>query len=100
MRTDSTARRTPIDEREFFERLVYHSSQGRRFTQQSPVMPAVWMHYGMNPGQRLDLLMEPDWHYTPAQLADMLAARLRLDESKKKRLDRFRLKDAGGPQIA
>jgi subtilisin family serine protease len=100
MRTDSTARRTPIDEREFFEGLVYHSSQGRRFTQQSPVMPDVWIHYGMNPGQRLDLLMEPDWHYTPAQLADMLAARLRLDEGKKKRLDRFRLKDAGGPQIA
>jgi subtilisin family serine protease len=96
---DSITKAITVDEREFFERLVYHSSQGRRFTQQSPVMPDVWIEFGMNPGQRLDLLMEPDWHHTPAELAALLTARLNLDAGNTN-LHRFRITSAGGPQIA
>lgn len=32
------------DRREFLEGLVYHSVDGRRFTQQTPIMPDVWIH--------------------------------------------------------
>lgn len=65
-----------VDERELFEKLIYYSTQGRRFTQQSPVMPDVWIHFGMQPGEQQELLMEPNWHFTPADLASGLRARL------------------------
>ena len=68
------------DQREFFEKLVYHSADGRRFTQQSPVMPDVWIQYGMNPGRQVELLMEPHWDFTPARLAEVLRERLALDK--------------------
>src|SRR5688572_23459633 len=87
------------DEREFFETLVYHSTQGKRFTQQSPVMPDVWIHYGMQPGQQIDLLMEPNWHYTPADLAALLDERLKLDKGRKALL-KYRHGKPSGPQIA
>ena len=71
------------DQREFFEKLVYHSADGRRFTQQSPVMPDVWIQYGMNPGRQVELLMEPHWDFTPARLAEVLRERLALDQGAK-----------------
>jgi len=48
------------DRRDFFESLVYQSVGRRRFTQQSPVMPDVWIQYGMRPGQPQQLLMVPN----------------------------------------
>lgn len=86
------------DEREFFEKLVYHSTQGRRFTQQSPVMPDVWIHYGMEPGKQHELLMEPNWHFTPADLAAALSDRLALDKATAFRA--YRSGKAQGPAIA
>jgi len=67
------------DAREFFENLVYRTVDRRRFTQQSPVMPDVWISYGLNPGEKLELLMVPNWHYTPADLAREIKAQLRQD---------------------
>ena len=79
------------DLREYFESIVYHTRdrKRRRFTQQSPVMPDVWIHYGMNPGRKQELLMVPNWHYTPASLAKEIKAQL-AEDAGKKWLSRFR----------
>ena len=67
------------DRREFFEQLVYHSVDGRRFTQQSPTMPDVWIQYGFDPGIQLDLLLVPDSAYSTSELARALRTRLAED---------------------
>jgi len=76
------------DRRDFFENLVYHAADYRRFTQQSPVMPDVWIQYGMMPGERQKLLVVPDWNYTTAALAAELRERLAADQDVD--LSRFR----------
>jgi hypothetical protein len=38
---------------------IFGTGQLQRFTQDSPVMPDVWIAYGDDPEQRLDLLLEP-----------------------------------------
>jgi subtilisin family serine protease len=68
----------------FFENLVYRTVDHRRFTQQSPVMPDVWIRYGVYPGQQQDLLMVPNWHYTPAELARGLKQKRDADAGKKR----------------
>ncbi len=78
------------DLRDFLEGVVYHTGDRRRYTQQSPVMPDVWISYGMHPGEQLELLLVPDWHYTPAALAAALKERLDLNGARKKRLAKFR----------
>ena len=81
---DANARRNSVtitDRREFFENVVYHNVARRRFTQQSPVMPDVWIQYGLRPGTQCDLLMVADWHYTPTQLAASLNDNLARDHS-------------------
>jgi subtilisin family serine protease len=70
------------DRRDFFEKLVYETADRRRFTQESPVMPEVWIQYGMKPGEQQDLLMVPNWHYTPADLTGGIRGRLKSDEGK------------------
>ena len=48
---------------------IFGSGQLQRFTQDSPVMPDVWMAYGSEPDQRLDLLLEPHREAGAAALA-------------------------------
>jgi serine protease AprX len=48
---------------------VFGLGQLRRYTQDSPVMPDVWIAYGENPGARLDLLLEPHREAHAAKLA-------------------------------
>ena len=78
------------DLRDFLESVVYHTGDRRRYTQQSPVMPDVWISYGMDPGEQLELLLVPDWHYTPAALAAALKERLDLNGARNERLAEFR----------
>ena len=77
------------DLRDFFEKLVYHNVAQRRFTQQSPVMPDVWIEFGLSPGEAQDLLMVPDWHYTSTDLARELKSSLD-EETDGERLAAFR----------
>lgn len=77
------------DRREFFEKLIYYSTDGRRFTQHSPVMPDVWIRYGLHPGQQQELLMVPDWNYTTADLARALKEQLSAVD-RDRRMSRFR----------
>jgi len=80
------------DRREFFEKLVYKTEGRRRFTQQSPVMPEVWIQYGMHPGLQQDLLMVPHKRCTPADLSRGIKGRRKEDQGKKGPA-RFRLID-------
>ncbi len=81
-----------MDRRDFFESLVYHTIDGRRFTQQSPVMPDVWIKYGLDPGGQLELIMVPDWNFTPVELARELKERLKKDRTNEQ-LQLFRNSD-------
>ena len=53
---------------------VFGLGQLRRYTQDSPVMPDVWMAYGAAPGDPLDLLLEPHRDAGAAGLAVALEA--------------------------
>lgn len=53
---------------------VFGLGQLRRYTQDSPVMPDVWMAYGAAPGKALDLLLEPHREAGAAGLAVALEA--------------------------
>jgi serine protease AprX len=48
---------------------VFGLGQLRRYTQDSPVMPDVWMAFGRDPDDRLDLLLEPHREAGAAALA-------------------------------
>ncbi len=64
------------ERRDFLEGLVYGGEDRQRFTQQSPVMPDVWIHFGLAPHKAMDLLMTPDWNSEPAILARELREQL------------------------
>ena len=57
------------------QELIYGAGPGRRFTQDSPVMPDVWLAYGQSP-EPVDLLLTPHTGTTPGALASELQARL------------------------
>jgi hypothetical protein len=44
--------------REDMESLIYGKTM-RRFTQDTPVLPDVWIDYAANPRKKLDLLISP-----------------------------------------
>ena len=48
---------------------IFGSEQLKRFTQDSPVMPDVWLAYGSEPCEPIDLLLEPHSGATTAELA-------------------------------
>ena len=48
---------------------IFGDEQLKRFTQDSPVMPDVWLEYGANPTGTIDLLLEPHEETTTGALA-------------------------------
>ena len=48
---------------------IFGSEQLKRFTQDSPVMPDVWLEYGREPKKAIDLLLEPHAESSTAELA-------------------------------
>jgi serine protease AprX len=63
--------------REIVEEHIFGGVGERRFTQDSPIMPDVWIAFASGT-DRQDLLFSPHRDFTPARLAD--AIRSRLDE--------------------
>ena len=57
------------------ERMIQRALRSTRFTQDSPVMPDVWIAYGLR-GGALDLLLTPHWQTGSVGLAGALHARL------------------------
>ena len=49
-------------------RWIFGSEEQRRFTQDSPVLPEVWLRYGEEPHQPQDLLLTPHQHSSAAKL--------------------------------
>lgn len=69
--------------REELEKLIFGEGAIRRFTQDSPILPDVWIRFGEEPRRRMDLLLTPYRDVTPGHLALALKERL-VSERKKK----------------
>ncbi|HEV7889831.1 MAG TPA: S8 family peptidase [Pyrinomonadaceae bacterium] len=54
------------------ERLIFGEGGVRRFTQDSAVLPDVWIEYGENLNEKLDLLITPERATAPGKLALLL----------------------------
>lgn len=65
---------------ELVEEILFAGPAGRRFVQDSPVLPDVWLAYAARPGAVLDLLVTPRSgeraKRTAPELAHLIAARL------------------------
>src|SRR6188474_3435390 len=73
--------------RQQIEELFYGSPElQRRFTQDFPILPDVWIAYGKTPDKRVELLLTPHNDSDAARLARALRERLAIDA-----------KSAGGP---
>ncbi len=57
---------------------IFGTEQLKRFTQDSPVMPDVWLEYGRNPGDAIDLLLEP---HSSSSTAELTQAVLQADHT-------------------
>lgn len=62
--------------REDIEELIFGTERFRRFTQDSPILPDVWIEYSNHPRQPLDLLLTPRRESTPAAVSRVLRERL------------------------
>ena len=64
-------------QRDTIERLFYGEPEHqRRFTQDFPILPDVWIEYGKNPAGRVELLLTPHNESDSATLARALRQRL------------------------
>src|SRR4051812_31769723 len=64
----------PIDpayglDRKYIERLIYRTAASLRYTQDSPVMPDVWIMFAQQPNDKIDLILTPHIPISPAALA-------------------------------
>src|SRR4051812_24865348 len=62
----------PID-RDELTRWIFGSDEARRYTQDSPVLPDVWLAYGAAPDDPVDLLLTPHAQSSAAAVAAALA---------------------------
>jgi serine protease AprX len=68
--------------REWFEQLIFRGAAARRFTQDSPVLPDVWLEYAQSYPKHAaaaDLILTPHRDASAAQLAHALRLRLARD---------------------
>ncbi len=88
--------------RSWLEELIFGKDAARRFTQDSPVLPDVWIEFGMQytdpdrgPHEPRELLMTPHRGTTPAELG--VALRERLNAERASRSWRGRHPDGAEP---
>ncbi len=69
--------------REKIEDLIFGQSGQRRFTQDSPILPDVWIAYCRDISRPVDLLLNPRRESSPPELHKALSERLvkKTDES-------------------
>jgi serine protease AprX len=58
------------------EELIFGSEESRRYTQDSPVLPDVWMAFGKDPEADVDLLLTPHAQASASELGNALQKRL------------------------
>lgn len=78
-------------ERSVVEGLIYGAPDTPRFTQDSPVLPEVWLGYGRAPREPLDLLLTPHVDSSAGDLAVLLRNSLTTERKGRRR---------GSPDIA
>ena len=70
-----------LTRKEIFGLVYGPTAGGRRFTQDSPVLPDVWLEFGLHPGEPRDLLLTPfsigDVRTPPGKLAGIVSQRLK-----------------------
>ncbi len=59
--------------REDLSSWIFGEEKTRRYTQDSPILPDVWLAYGAKPDEAIDLLLTPHSDSTAAELASALA---------------------------
>ena len=76
-----------LSRKDIFDLVYGLTSGGRRFTQDSPVLPDVWLEFGLHPGAARDLLLTPfsirDVRTPPGELARIVAKRLKDDRKRR-----------------
>lgn len=67
-------------QREWLEELIYRGEMSRRFTQDSPILPDVWLAFANRPKTegRIDLLFTPHRNHSTADLYRAVRARLEI----------------------
>ncbi|MEO7359849.1 MAG: S8 family serine peptidase [Gemmatimonadaceae bacterium] len=67
-------------QREWLEELIFRGEMSRRFTQDSPILPDVWLAFANRPKTdgRIDLLFTPHRNHSTADLYRAIRARLEL----------------------
>src|SRR5215210_43848 len=63
--------------RAVLEWLIFGGTGERRFTQDSPVLPDVWIRFGQTPEKPLELLLTPHRRSTPGGVSIELRKRLK-----------------------
>lgn len=63
-------------ERIWVEDIIFGYEPARRYTQDSPVLPDVWIGYAEEPGKKLDLLLTPHRNVSAGELSRVLEKRL------------------------
>lgn len=81
------------DTPENVEGLIFGTEKDRRYTQDSPILPDVWLEYAKTPNEPVDLLLTPHRDMSAGQLAKAIRNRLSLEPKKHKRKE-------GSPEIA
>jgi serine protease AprX len=69
-------------DRKVVEDLIFGGKKLRRYTQDSPVLPDVWLRYAENPEERVELLLTPYGKVSSGELSKTLREHL-LEERKK-----------------
>lgn len=70
--------------REVMEDLMFGSGKVRRFTQDSPILPDVWLQYAEDPEKAVDLLITPYRNDSPAEVARVLRERIKAERKSAK----------------
>ncbi len=70
--------------RNFLEDVIFGKGDRQRFTQDSPVLPDVWIEFGTHPSEKIDLLLRPHRDTQPGAIARTLRERLDADKGRKK----------------
>ncbi|HEV7374230.1 MAG TPA: S8 family peptidase [Pyrinomonadaceae bacterium] len=62
------------------EEVIFGKTGFRRFTQDSPILPDVWMAYGLEPSAQMDLLLTPTWGIGPGKISKAIDERLEVEQ--------------------
>lgn len=66
------------------EEVIFGKTGFRRFTQDSSVLPDVWMAFGTEPNAQVDLLLTPVWGKAPGKLSKIIDEQLKAERKTKR----------------